>query len=150
MILIIGFLFMVLIFAGLSAITGMGPGIIDFPSALLVIIPLVFFFLVTKSGKNIGRYLKSSFRKDHTYTITELKAVCAAADNSVKFIYGIGAFGFLFGIVGALMYLENKEALGPNLAISLITLLYAIGVSAFMFLPLKFWAENKLIELKDC
>ena len=149
MLLITGFLFMVFIFVGMGLLMGIGMMMVDFPSALFILISLVFFFLTSKSGKTIGSYFSASFKKDYIYNKNELAALGAAAKYAVKFVTAIGAFGFLFGITGALMYLENPQMLGPNLAVSLITLLYAVATGVFIFLPLQTWAEIKQKPLKE-
>jgi len=149
MLLIIGFLFMLFIFAVISILTGAYRAFIDLPSALLVLVSLLFFCLVSKSGKIIGNYIKTSFKKEHIYTITELKALSTALKNTSKFILSVGGFGFLSGVIASLMYLDLKDRLGPNLAISLITLMYAITISCFALFPTQAWAENKINMLKD-
>ena len=150
MLLIIGFLFMVLIASGVSALVGMGfLWFFDLPSILLILVPLLFFLFVTKSGKILNRYMKTSFRKDHAYTENELISLRSAIKQIGKLVISIGGFGFVAGVLGSLINLENRSALGPNLAVSLLTLLYAIALSVFVFLPVEAWAENKINALKD-
>ena len=122
--------------------------LIDMPSALIVIVPLVFFLIVSKSGSVIGRYMKASFTKDHAYTGPELAGLSAAIRNTIKFLIGIGVFGFLIGLLGTLVVLNRPDMLGPNIAVSLITVLYSITLSYFVFFPTQAWAENKLNALK--
>jgi flagellar motor component MotA len=42
-----------------------------------------------------------------------------------------------------LFVLDNREMLGPNLAVSLIMLIYAIAISFFVFFPTQAWVENQ-------
>ena len=149
MLLIIGFLFMLFIFVGMSALTGTGFMFIDLPSAFLILISLLFFWFASKSGSVIGRYMKTSFKKDYTYTKTELAALSAALKNTGKFILAVGGFGFISGMLASMANLENREMLGPNLAVSMLTLLYGITIGVFVFLPAQAWAENKLNTLQD-
>ena len=149
MLLIIGFLFMVFFIAVMGMLTSAWNAYIDMPSILLIIVSLLFFFPSTKSGSIIGRYFKSSFKKDYTYTKTELAALCAAAKNTTKFILAVGGFGFACGILGSLVNLENKNALGPNIALSLLSFVYAITTSFFIFFPVQVWAENKINLLQN-
>jgi flagellar motor component MotA len=149
MLLIIGFLFMVFIFAVVGILSGMAAVFIDLPSASLILVSLLFFLCVSKSGKILGRYIKTSFKKEHTYTGTELEALSAAVKNTIKFILATGGFGFMTGLIATLGYLGSPDKLGPNLAICLITLTYSITINAFVFLPVQAWAENKLNILKD-
>ena len=150
MLLIIGFLFMVLfIFIATGSLSGMGLGqMIDLPSALIVIISLIFFLILSKSGSVIGRYFKTSFTKEHTYTGSELAELLAAIRNTIKFTLGTGGVGFLFGIIAMLMNLADRQMIGPNLAVSLFTVLYSVTISFFVFYPTQAWAENKLASLK--
>jgi flagellar motor component MotA len=147
MLLIFGFLFMVFIFAVLGVLTGTGMMFVDLPSALLILVSLLFFLPVSKSGSILGRYFKASLKKDYAYTKAELADLVTAAKHTGKFIMAVGGFGFVTGIAASLMFLENRAMLGPNLAVSLLTLLYAIAISCFVFLPVQAWAENKLNTL---
>ena len=148
MLLIIGFLFLVFIFIGMSALSGIPlVSIIDLPSALFILVPLLFFLFVSKSGSIIGKYIKTSFKKDYGYTETELEKLSTAIKNTSKFILGTGGLGFLVGFIGILMYLENREMLGPNLAVSLIIVFYAVAISFCVFFPAQAWAENKINTL---
>jgi len=149
MLLIIGFLFMVFILAIVGTLSGLLTMFIDLPSILLILVPLLFFFFTSKSGNILGNYIKASFKKEHIYTETELAAFSVAIKNTIKFILAVGGFGFFSGILASLVNLENKEMLGPNLALSLLAFLYAIAVSVFIFLPTQAWAENKINMLKQ-
>jgi flagellar motor component MotA len=48
------------------------------------------------------------------------------------------------GLIAALAHLGSPDNLGPNLAISLMTLMYSIVISFFVFFPTQAWAENKI------
>jgi flagellar motor component MotA len=144
MLIIIGFLFSIFITVLMSfQMLVYGGYFIDLPSALLIFICLFFFFSTSKSGSIIGRYIKSSFKKNYNYTRTELVSLSAAIKNTIKFTLATGVFGFFTGAIGALS-VATKEELGPNVAVSLITVFYAIIVSYIIFFPVQAWAENKL------
>jgi hypothetical protein len=149
MLLIIGFLFMVFIFAVVGALSGLLKIFIDLPSILLILVPLLFFIFTSKSGNILGNYIKASFKKEYTYTEIELAAFSVAAKNTIKFILAVGGFGFVSGLLACLVNLDNKEMLGPSLALSLLAFLYAIAVSVFIFLPTQAWAENKINILRQ-
>jgi flagellar motor component MotA len=149
MLLLIGFLFFVFIFAIMGKLTGAAMLFFDLPSALLIFVLLLFFFFASKSGKILSGYIKKSFKKEYAYTETELTALSVAVKNTIKFILSTGGIGFLAGLIASLFYLESWDRLGPNLAISLITLIYSIAVSFFVFFPTQAWAENKINIMKD-
>ena len=150
MLIIIGFLFTVFISVVVSILTGgYGPFLVDLPSALLTLVFLFFFLIASKSGRIIGRYIKSSFKKNYNYSRAELVSLSVAIKNTIKFSLGTGGFGFLVGLIATLMFLEKKEMLGPNIAISLITVFYAIIVSYIIFFPVQAWAENKINAMDE-
>jgi flagellar motor component MotA len=147
MLIILGFLVMLCLYAVVSWLSAGTASVLifaDFPSILLILVPLLFFLFVTKSGKIIGMYCRASFSKNYMYTTAELTGISRAAKNTIKFIMSMGGFGFFTGLIAVLRYLEKPEALGPNLAISLMTVLYAITISFFIFFPLQAWAENRI------
>ena len=145
MLIIIGFLFSVFISVTVSILSAMyAPLLFDVPSAILTLFLLFFFLFATKSGSIIGKYIKSSFKKNYAYTRIELVSLSTAIKNTIKFAIGTGGFGFLVGVVGMLKNLEDKNMLGPLFALSLLTVLYSIIVSFFIFFPVQAWAENKL------
>jgi len=147
MLLIFGLLFMVFIFVVVGLFSGMLLFFIDLPSASLILLSLFFFLVASKSGRVVGRYIKTSFTKDYPYTKAELEGLSAAIKNTIKLLMATGGFGFFTGIIASLAHLGNKQALGPNLAISLLTVLYAIALSFFVFFPTQAWAENKLKDM---
>jgi len=149
MFLCIGFLFMSFILAIVSILSNAGTIFIDMPSATLILVCLIFYCLVSKSGKIIGNYIKTSFKKEYIYTATELASLSVALKNTIKFTLAVGGFGFMIGLVATLYYLGSPDNLAPNLAVSLITLTYSIMISCFVFFPVQAWAENKIAALKD-
>lgn len=144
MLILFGFLFMILFFGFVGGLSGMPTFYIDFPSALIILIPMIFFLVVSKSGNALGNYFRSSFKKNYEYTKIELESISAAAKNTIKFILGMGGLGFIAGLVGTLANIGAPERLGPNLAVSLITLFYSIALSFFVFFPVEAWAGNKI------
>jgi len=148
MLLIFGFLVMLFMFFFIGKLSGMLLAFIDVPSVMLIVIPLIFFLFVSRNGNIIAGYFKSSFKKAHVYTRGELMSISAAMKNTVKFTLAVGVFGFIAGLIACLGYLGTPERLGPNLAISLCTLIYSIAASFFVFFPTQAWAETKInIEL---
>lgn len=149
MLLVIGFIFMIFIFAVISLITGIGLFFMDLPSIFLMLVSLAFFLTISKSGHIMGRYIKNSFKKEYTYTAAELTALSAAIKNSVKFIMITGAAAFLLGFIIMFAFLEDPQKFGPNLSVCLITLLYSVTISCFIFLPVQAWAENKINSTEE-
>ena len=105
---------------------------------------MLFFLLVTKSGKIIGKYISTSFKKNYAYSIIELEQLSSAIKNTIKFILAAGGFCFMAFVVISLGYIGSPEQLGPNLSNCLLSLTYAVVISYFIFFPVQAWAENKL------
>jgi len=154
MLLIIGFLFMVLFFVfGSGVLVGMYSGplftLLHPWSFIAILVPIIFFLAASKSGKTIGNYFVSSFRKNFTYTITEFEGLSTSIKNTIKFTLATGGFNFIFFLINALSNLGSLNYLGPFLAMSLTSLTYSIAISYFVFFPVQAWAENKINALKN-
>ena len=144
MLLILGFLFMVIIYAAIGTVAGFLGVLLDPWAFLLVVLPLTFFLFVTRSGKIIGKYIAASFKKEFSYTKTELEELVSATGNTIKFIIAAGIFSFITFAVVSLGHIGTPERLGPSIAISLTSLTYSIGISFFVFFPVQAWAKNKM------
>ena len=148
MLLIIGFLFVILIFAFVNIFSHLHWTIlIDLPSFLLIFIPLLYFLFVSKSGCIIGRYIKTSFKKGHTYTKQELEGLSAAIKNTIKLTLSAGWFGVAAFSIVSLGHIGAPERLGPSLIICLLSLTYSVAISFFVFFPVQAWAENKINDM---
>ena len=149
MILFLGFLFMLFFFAVIGVSSGSLSMLINLPALLLILIPMLFFLLVSKSGKIIGKYISTSFKKNNTYTKTELEQLSSAIKNTTKFILAAGGFCCIACMVISLGFIGSPEHLGPNLANSLLSFTYSIAISFFVFFPVQAWAENKINSIRD-
>ena len=144
MLLIFGFLFTVFIYAVIGMVAGFLWVLLDPWALILIILPLVFFLFVSKSGKIIGEYITTSFKKDFSYSKSELERLISAIENTIKFILATGVFCFITFAVVSLGHIGAPERLGPSIAISLTSLTYSIAVSFFVFFPTQAWAKNKV------
>ncbi len=146
MLIIAGFLFMIFVLISASGFSNeFIIGIIDFPSLFIIVLPLIFFLIVTKSGKIILAYIKSSFTKDYKYSKSELNRISSAIKSTIKFVMATGLLGFLIGIINC-FYLSEPEYMLVNISVILVTILYSVAISMFVFYPTKVWADNKINE----
>jgi flagellar motor component MotA len=144
MLILLGFIFAIFMIAVVGSFSGSLGVVIDIPSLLIILVPLLFFLCVSKSGGIIWRYILSVIKKDNLQSKDELKILAHATKSAVKFTLAMGIFGFMSGIIFALGNLDSPEHLGPNIAVSLITVLYAIAISSFVFFPTQIWAEHMI------
>jgi hypothetical protein len=148
MLLIFGFLFMVFVFAVVGIVSQFFHTLFNLPSVLLFLVPLLFFLFASKTGSVIGKYFVTSFKRDYVHTRAELEGLSVAIKNTIKFILATGGFSCITFAIVCLGHIGAPERLGPNLAISLTSLIYSIAVSYFVFFPTQAWAENKINILK--
>lgn len=144
MLIIIGLLLSILMLVAVSGIFNILMFIVDIPSVIIVIIPLIFFLFTSKSGDIIARYIISSFKKNYKYSKSELESIYSATKNTIKFTMATGGFGFMMGLTACLVNMQSPGQLLLNLSVSFISLLYAIAISFFIFFPTMAWAENKI------
>lgn len=148
MIIFAGSLFTVAFIFFVGLLCGGVAWFIDSPSFLVIVLPLIFFLCATKSGKAIGGYIKSSLKRNHEYGASELEIIAASAKNMVKFTLASGWLGFFSGLIAMLASIDNPALIGPNLAVSFITLFYSFAISYLVFFPVQAWAENKAKLIK--
>ena len=147
MIIFLGFLFSVIFLLFVGFINGQPSWFVDSASPAFVLYPPIFFLWVTKGGKAIKGYIKSSFKRSYQYSATELNDIASASKGAVKVTLAAGCFGFLGGIIGAMRF-AGPEYLASNLALAFISLLYSIAIAFFCFFPLQAWAENKAAQIE--
>ena len=151
MIIFAGSLFTIAIIASLSifALSTSWFWYYDMPSLFYILAVLIFFSQVSRSGKVINNYIKSSFQKNYEYSATELEMIALSAKNMLKLSHATGWFGFFAGAIHVLVaFTDQPEMLGPATGVSFISALYGIAIGYFVFFPLQAWAENKLLLLK--
>jgi len=144
MLLFLGFFFTVFAYVAIGMTAGFLGVLLDHFALILVVLPLAFFLLASKSGKIIGNYITASFKKDFPYTKTELEGLISAVENTIKFVLATGIFSFITFVIISLGYIGAPERLGPSIAISLTSLTYSISISFFVFFPVQAWAKNKI------
>jgi len=146
--LIFGFLFTVLIYAVIGLVAGFIGTLLNIWSMLLILGSLLFFLILSKSGKIIGKYIVTSFKKEQIYIVEELEILSVAVKNTIKYILFSGVFFALTFVIISLGHIGNPEMLGPSIAVSITSLIYSIAISCFVFFPVQAWAENKIFLLK--
>ena len=122
---------------------------INMSSLLIIIIPVLFYFLVTKSVETVRRYIISSFKRGYTFKAAELESLAKAMQGARNVIIAAGVFGFFGGIIAILTSLSVPEEIGPNFAVAMITVHYAVSAGYFIFYPTQMWAEAKVKALRE-
>jgi len=68
---------------------------------------------------------------------------CKLLDDWSKLAPAFGMIGTLIGLVGMLANLEDKSAIGPNMAVALITTFYGALMANILFIPVKGKLEDR-------
>ncbi len=124
------------------AFTGAGIWIyFDLASLILVPIAPLLFMGLSSGWKGMIAAFKAPFlskatRKDLLGSVSFFKSLGAA-------VWGFGVIGSTSGMIAILANLTDREKIGPNTAIALITTLYAAIFNTAMVLPLQSVAHRR-------
>jgi flagellar motor component MotA len=117
---------------------------LDVPSIIIVGIFPFLFVSILFGFKDMGFAFSVLIRKE-----TEKEKLIKAL-NFFK-IYGritwiAGYIAVLIGVIAILVYLEDKTALGPNMAVALISMLYSGIINVVIIIPFKAFIKKQLKE----
>jgi flagellar motor component MotA len=117
---------------------------LDIPSLIIVGIFPFLFASVLFGFKEMGLAFSVSIRKE-----TEKEKLINAL-NFFK-IYGrttwiAGYIAALIGVIAILVYLEDKTALGPNMAVTLFSMLYSGIINIVIIIPFTVFIKKQLKE----
>lgn len=117
----------------------------DLPS--LILVPVApFLFMVLSHGWTATR---SAFRAPLRAGSTrlELEASASFFRSLGTAVWCFGAMGSTLGLIALLVNITDRNRIGPNAAVALITALYATLFSAALVLPFLSLARKRLAEL---
>ncbi|MDC7231620.1 MAG: MotA/TolQ/ExbB proton channel family protein [Spirochaetales bacterium] len=136
-------IFFVLILVALYLFTGASILIyLDIASLLVIALFLTILSIFTTRFKRCMGYYKAVFNPDADRDL--LEASSRYFGNFTLYTMLVGAVGFLTGIIAMLANLEDTASVGPNLAVALITLLYAALLCLMVFLPFKLSLDSRI------
>ena len=115
---------------------------VNIPSVLIVF-GLTFFALVA-SGNKIGLLLSLLTRKD--VSPDELHDASYTVFMAGRYSMSAGAVGVFIGLVLMLTNMDDPAALGPSMAICLLTALYGTILKYFIYAPILHRIEARITE----
>jgi len=116
--------------------------LISLYSLLVIIFACLLYLFISGNNRIFFGYLKKDFRKKPVYEKIELDNISSALGGLIKVSLGTGALVFIFCLISILYRLDDPASIGPNLAVSLLTVIYSISISLFVFFPTKAWADK--------
>ena len=118
---------------------------IDLPTLILIMLIFIPGLLIMGEWKNFVRSFSVGIK---TYSLLELKNILGAVIAAQRLVI----FGSLFSMITALIILLGRldppSAIGPYLAVSLLSGFYGVVLEFFLF-PLRLNAESRMNEEMD-
>ena len=96
------------------------------------------------AGSHIGTMFGAVFSANAT--TEELQAAARGWSQARRYVTTAGWVGFLVGLIIMLGNLDDPKALGPGIALALITIFYATVLANVVFLPLQSRLEDRVQE----
>ena len=121
--------------------------LIDMPSFIIVLIftvPVLFKGGVWKDFVRAWKLL----RKDYTCHLSELRRTLDVLEMMQRQLIYAGVLCMLMSFITILGQLTSLEYLGPNLAVAILTILYAM-ILEMLLLPLQLEVKRRIIDYME-
>lgn len=115
---------------------------IDYPSLLVVLVGSLGITMVSFSFEEMGKAFSHAFGPEGPNDNLAQSAYFWLA--VIRNLLVVGALGTLIGLIQILQNLSDPSAIGPLMAIALITLFYGILFSAILPLPAYYIIQRRL------
>ncbi len=139
---LIGVILFLAVVAGLGLLSATLGSFIDFPSLFVILGLSLSILLASGLLPDFLKGFKLMGAKENPFTALELKRIRRACRLAIQsFLLG-GFVGTMIGSVGVLASLNDPAKIGPNLAVAMLTVLYAL---IFVFLVLPVQAKVKTV-----
>jgi flagellar motor component MotA len=115
--------------------TGSPSMIINGPSLMLVLVAATLFTCASHGGSAWVAALKSGLGKG-PLAPEECQRHRRVLESFRNSLCATGAAGFLLGLVGMLGNLSDPSRIGPSMAITLLTVLYALVIAELVVAPM--------------
>lgn len=116
----------------------------DIPSLLCILILSVPVLFRSGLGKDFLRAFKL-LNKKYQCHLSELRRTLDAVEMMQKQVLCAGVFSMLFSFVFVLAALDSPEKLGPNMAVAVLTIFYAVIIE-MLLLPLQIEVKRRIID----
>ena len=129
--------FLVLGLYAIMAAVGSNLGLlIDPPSFVIVVLGSFFLTLSTHRWSKIARAFHCAFASEPV-AADEAHDARLVFRSMQNYAIGLGVLGFLIGLIIMLTHMDDPSAIGPGMAIALVTIVYAVALVALVITPLQ-------------
>lgn len=121
--------------------------LIDFPSLIIVLVftvPVLLRGGMWQDFKRAWRLLK----KDYTCHLSDLRRTLDVVEMMQKQVLYGGVVSVLMSLITVLGNLSDLASLGPNLAVAILSMLYALLIE-MLLLPLQLEVKRRIIDYMD-
>jgi len=109
--------------------------IIDAPSLMIVLLGAYMFTVAAHGGGALARALGAGL-SDESMTFDSCMQHRRVLESLRNALCASGAAGFLLGLVAILANLADPSAIGPAVAVAMLTMLYAIILAELVIAPM--------------
>ncbi len=121
--------------------------LIDLPSLVIILILTVPVLLRGGMWKDFKRAWKL-LRKDYTCHLGELRRTLDVVEMMQKQVIYAGIISLLMSLIAILHGLSDPMRLGPNMAVAILTMLYAVCFE-MLLLPLQLEVKRRIIDYME-
>lgn len=121
--------------------------LIDLPSLVIILILTVPVLLRGGMWKDFKRAWKL-LRKDYTCHLGELRRTLDVVEMMQKQVIYAGIISLLMSLIAILHNLSDPTRLGPNMAVAILTMLYAVCFE-MLLLPLQLEVKRRIIDYME-
>lgn len=122
--------------------------LIDLPSLIILLIVIVPSLIQTGLLKDFNNSFRLTIGKKSKGTFKEIKRAIAAIQLVRKSGVYAAVFSVCISFILIMTQLSTPETLGPNLAVAILSILYAALIN-IIFLPMEKQLEVKLIDFAE-
>lgn len=121
--------------------------LVDFPSAIIILALTVPVLLRGGMWKDFLRAWKL-LNKKYTCHLSEIRRSLDVIEMMQKQLACAGIIGMLLSFIHILHQLSDLASLGPNIAVAILTMLYAT-IFEMLLLPLQIEAKRRIIDYME-
>ena len=146
------FLGMLVLLSLLSYFGGLGFGLslvfVDCISFLLIFSFSTLASLTNYSFKEGWQMFRRAFG-NRTFSLIEIQQAVLFFRNLGLYILLSGVLGFIAGVIFMMVNLEDTSSVGPNMAVALLALFYAVVIRQFFIQPLLNSLEQRALDSNE-
>lgn len=119
----------------------------DFPSLIIILaltVPVLFMGGMWKDFLRAWKLLK----RDYTCHLSEIRRSLDVVEMMQKQLVYAGIISMLLSFIHILGILSDLASLGPNVAVAVLTMLYAV-IFEMLLLPLQMEAKRRIIDYME-